>query len=179
MMRRKRAEEEITEKILDVDAAMQGTLTFRDPVNLRINGKFDGKLITKGTLNIGEHAIVNADIDGESVSVAGRVNGDIIASTDLTLRRPSHIIGNVSTPALIVERGAILEGNCKMNASKETKKRNTVLMSADEVARYLEVEPSVINEWASNGRIPAVKEANSWKVDRTKLDEWIASGKIK
>ncbi len=27
------------EKILDVDAAMSGNLTFKDPVNLRINGK--------------------------------------------------------------------------------------------------------------------------------------------
>ena len=32
----------LEEKILDVDAAMQGSLTFKDPVNLRINGKFEG-----------------------------------------------------------------------------------------------------------------------------------------
>ena len=34
----------VREKILDVDASMQGTLSFNDPVNLRINGKFEGKL---------------------------------------------------------------------------------------------------------------------------------------
>ena len=43
-------------KILDVDASMQGTLSFKDPVNLRINGRFEGRLITKGTLTIGDRA---------------------------------------------------------------------------------------------------------------------------
>jgi len=50
---RRRKDEEFAEKILDVDASMQGTLAFKDPVNLRINGKFDGKLDTKGSLTIG------------------------------------------------------------------------------------------------------------------------------
>ena len=46
-------------------------------------------------------------------------------------------------------------------------------------ARYLEVEPTVVTDWAQEGRIPAVRESNGWKVDRRELDEWIANGKIK
>ena len=179
MMRRRRGGEEVREKILDVDASMQGTLTFRDPVNLRINGKFDGKLITKGILMIGENAIVNADIDGESISVAGKVTGDINALEDLRLISPARVSGNITTPVLSVESGAKLDGNCNMSSKDKAGRSATAFMSADEVARYLEIEPSVVNEWASKGRIPAVKEANSWKVDRQKLDEWIAEGKIK
>ncbi|MFA6610525.1 MAG: polymer-forming cytoskeletal protein, partial [Candidatus Omnitrophota bacterium] len=62
----KRHEEE---KILDVDAAMQGSLIFKDPVNLRINGRFEGLLNTKGNLMIGEAAAVNADITGDSIII--------------------------------------------------------------------------------------------------------------
>lgn len=178
-MMRRRKEEDVKEKILDVDAAMQGTLTFRDPVNLRINGKFDGKLETKGTLMIGENAVVDADISGESISVAGRVNGDITAGERLDLKSPAQVTGDITTPMLSVESGAKLDGNCKMSSKANSGKVGTAFMSADEVARYLEVDSSVVAEWASNGRIPAVKEANAWKVDRKKLDEWIASGKIK
>lgn len=179
MMRRKGREEETREKVLDVDATMQGTLTFRDPVNLRINGKFDGKLITRGSLIIGEHAVVNANIDGEAISVAGKINGDITARERLQLVAPAHVVGNINTPVLNVESGAILDGNCKMSSKASGGRSSAIFMSTDEVATYLEVEPSVINEWASKGRIPAVKEANVWKIDRQKLDEWIASGKIK
>ena len=59
------------EKILDVDAAMQGSLIFKDPVNLRINGRFEGTLNTKGSLMIGENAVVDADISGDSIVIAG------------------------------------------------------------------------------------------------------------
>jgi len=179
MMRRRRDDEEPREKMLDVDATMQGTLIFRDPVNLRINGKFDGKLTTKGSLMIGEHAEVNADIDGESVSVAGKVTGDITARENLRLISPARISGNINTPVLNVESGAKLDGNCNMSSKEKGGRSAAAFMSAEEVARYLEIEPSVVNEWASKGRIPAVKEASSWKVDRRKLDEWIANGKIK
>jgi len=178
-MMRRRKEEDAKEKILDVDAAMQGTLTFKDPVNLRINGKFDGKLETKGTLMIGENAVVDADISGDAISVAGRVNGDITAEERLDLKSPAQVTGDITTPMLSVESGAKLDGNCAMSSKGTAGKAGTAFMSADEVARYLEVDSSVVAEWASKGRIPAVKEANAWKVDRKKLDEWIASGKIK
>ncbi len=56
----------IEEKILDVDAAMQGTLKFKEPVNLRINGRFEGTLEIKGNLTIGQTAIVLADIIGDT-----------------------------------------------------------------------------------------------------------------
>ena len=60
-------------KILDVDASMQGTLTFKDPVNLRINGDFEGKLDTKGILTISANAFVRADINGDEIVISGKV----------------------------------------------------------------------------------------------------------
>ena len=73
------------DRILDVDASMQGSMVFKDSVNLRINGRFEGTLNTKGNLMISEHAVVNADILGESIVIAGRVNGTIQALKELRL----------------------------------------------------------------------------------------------
>ena len=73
------------EKILDVDASMQGTLSFKDPVNLRINGKFEGTLGTKGNLTIGPSAIVLADISGDNITIGGKVKGRVTAREKLTL----------------------------------------------------------------------------------------------
>ena len=61
---------ELQEKILDVDASMQGTISFKDPVNLRINGSFEGKLDTRGNLTIGENAKVTANINGDNIVIA-------------------------------------------------------------------------------------------------------------
>lgn len=159
----------VDEKILDVDASMQGTLSFRDPVNLRINGKFDGTLETKGNLTISRTAEVNANIIGETIIIGGRVTGDIIARDKLVLLSPAVLKGNVVISRLSVEEGAIFEGNCRMSED---------VMDADELAKYLEIDASSILEWVSSGKIPAFKEGDNWRFDRKQIDEWIASGKV-
>lgn len=169
------------EKILDVDASMQGSLSFKDPVNLRINGKFEGILNTKGNLMVGEHASVNADITGESIIVAGKVNGNITALKELKLISPSCVVGDIATPLLSIAEGAVFEGNCKMLAHSKTGDSHTSasLMSAEELAKYLEVEIGVISEWVNSGKLPGMKEGDSWRFDRNRIDEWVAQGKIK
>lgn len=177
---RRRGREEETEKVLDVDATMQGSLTFRDPVNLRINGSFEGSLDTKGNLTIGENATVRAGIKGENIVVAGRVYGDIIASKELKLMPPAQVTGNITTPRLSITDGAILEGECHMlKKERESESPRKNMLTAEELAQYLEVDKSMIFEWAKNGKLPAVKDRDNWKFDKTTVDEWIASGKVK
>ena len=183
-MRRRGREEESKEKMLDVDATMQGSLTFHDPVNLRINGSFEGSLDIKGSLTIGENAVVKAGIKGENIIVAGRVYGDIVATKDLKLTPPAHVTGNISTPRLSIVDGAILEGKCHMIGKEKDKEKNietsaNSMLNADELAKYLEVDTSMIFEWVNSGKLPGVKERNTWKFERSKVDEWIADGKVK
>lgn len=180
MALRRRQTEEPKEKMLDVDASMQGTMTFQDPVNLRINGKFEGKLQTKGNLTIGEHAVVKADIDGENIVIAGRVEGDIAALVALKIVAPAHVIGDIKTPKLSIVEGAIFEGNCKMlSGVKASKISEASMLTIDEVADYLEVDKNVVLEWADIGKLPAVKEGSLWKFERAKIEDWLTSEKIK
>ncbi|MBI5144163.1 MAG: polymer-forming cytoskeletal protein [Candidatus Omnitrophica bacterium] len=180
MMGRKDRKHHETEKVLDVDASMQGTLIFKDPVNLRINGRFEGTLNTKGSLMIGEHAVVNADVTGESIVVAGKVNGNIIALKELKLVSPACVVGDIKTPLLSIAEGAVLEGNSRMlsKARSETAaSQNT--MTPEELAKYLEVDMALVTEWANSGKLPGTKNGNSWRFDRAKVDEWVATEKIK
>lgn len=167
-------------KVLDVDAAMQGSLVFKDPVNLRINGRFEGTLNTKGNLMIGEHAVVNADVIGDSIVVAGKINGNIHAHKELKLISPACVVGDIKTPLLSVAEGAVFEGNCNMlNKAKGEAASRYNMMTIEELAKYLEVDMGMISEWVNTGKLPGMKEGESWKFDRAKVDEWVASGKIK
>jgi len=177
-MRRKGREED-KEKILDVDATMQGTLTFRDPVNLRINGSFEGNLDTKGNLTIGENAVVRASIKGENIVVAGRVFGDIAATKALKLTPPANVTGNVKTPRLIIVEGSVIDGKCDMSTKGGLQDAGKDTLSADELAQYLEVEKSMVYEWAKSGKLPGVKERDTWRFNKEIVDEWIAGGKVK
>jgi len=174
--------QQVAEKILDVDASMQGTLIFKDPVNLKINGRFEGILTTKGNLMVGETATVNADVTGESIIVAGKVNGNINATKELKLVSPGCVIGDIRTPLLSIAEGAVFDGNCRMITRKEEARVTSSTpsaMTADELAKYLEVEKTLVHEWATAGKLPATREGETWKFDRSKIDEWIASGKTK
>jgi excisionase family DNA binding protein len=159
----------LEEKILDVDAAMQGTLSFKDPVNLRINGKFEGSLEVRGNLTIGQAAIVAADITGDNIIVGGKVKGRITARERLTLLPSAIVEGEIYPVKLNITEGAIFEGRCLMLHD---------FLNAEELARYLEVDLNSVMEWANSGKMPASKEGEQWKFERKAIDSWVASGKI-
>ncbi len=165
----KKKSEKVEEKYLDVDASMQGTLSFKDPVNLRINGKFEGNLEIKGTLTIGHTAIVYADIIGDSIIISGRVKGKITAKKELELLSTAVVEGDIFPVRLSIDDGAIFEGKCFMLSE---------FMNVEEIARYLEVDQNLIIEWATTGKIPVMKENNNFRFERKAIDSWIASGKI-
>lgn len=157
------------EKILDVDASMQGSLIFKDPVNLRINGKFEGSLETRGSLTVGSTAMVLADITGDNIIVGGKVKGRITAKERLTLLPTAVVDGSIYPARLNIAEGAILEGNCCMLHD---------FLNAEELARYLEVDLNSVMEWANSGKMPGQKEGTDWRFERKAIDSWVASGKI-
>ncbi len=170
----------IEEKVLDVDATMQGTMSFKDPVNLHLNGRFEGTLDTRGVLTIGEKAFVNANIVGDEITIAGRVSGEIVAKKSIRMISPARVDGNIKTPVLEIGKGAVLNGNCQMTGSvKVLSAASAEIMDADEVARYLEIETSMVNEWANSGKLPAIKDGGVLHFDKAKIDEWIASERVK
>ncbi|MCF7873930.1 MAG: polymer-forming cytoskeletal protein [Candidatus Omnitrophica bacterium] len=153
------------EKILDVDATMQGSLVFSDPVNLRINGEFDGNLTTKGSLIIGETASVKAQIKGENVVISGKVNGTIKAD-NVKLFSTSEVYGDIQAGKISIEEGAVFDGRCQMSDNK---------VSLAEISDYLSVEKDKIIEWVETDKIPVEKEGKKLWFDRRKVDQWMAT----
>ena len=91
---------------------VEGKLTFEGSV--RIDGQIEGDITAQDTVIIGKNAEVTAQIHATTVVVEGRVNGDITARQRVELRAPAKLVGNLSTPSLIIHEGATFEGNCTM-----------------------------------------------------------------
>lgn len=89
-----------------------GKLTFEGTV--RVDGKVDGEIFSKGTLIIGPGADIKAKVNVDSVIISGNLNGNITAKKKVELRAPAKLKGNILTPSLVIEEGVIFEGNCKM-----------------------------------------------------------------
>jgi len=171
-MANNKKKEEPQEKILDVDASMQGTISFKDPVNLRINGSFEGKLDTRGSLTIGENAKVTANIHGDNIIVAGKVSGDVVATRSLSILGTATLKGNITTPRLSMGEGAILQGLVTMNGASAVD-GSEVFLTLKDVAQYLEVEAKIIEEWAHAKKIPARFENGHWIFAKAEVDHWI------
>lgn len=89
-----------------------GKMTFEGIV--RVDGSFSGEIVSDDTLIIGEGAEVRAELDVATVVIYGLVYGNIRASNCVELHAPGHLVGNIVSPSLVVERGACFDGNCRM-----------------------------------------------------------------
>lgn len=78
----------------------------------------EGEIDAPDTLIIGESAQVKARITGGDITVRGTVQGDIVATKRITLKRPAKVAGNLTAPNLIVEEGVLFEGKCSMVSSQ-------------------------------------------------------------
>lgn len=111
-----------TNEVINIEAGMEGSLKFNNPINLRISGKFEGELETKGVLIIGEKADVKVKtIKGDEITILGRVKGDIICSKRLQLDPSARVMGNIEAPVLVIQEGAMLKGDCLMPVEDERK----------------------------------------------------------
>ena len=82
---------------------------------MRVDGHLSGRInSTSGTLIVGANGKVDANIEVAVAIVHGSVNGDIIATQRLELGRAAKLTGNIQTPSLMIEPGALFEGSCKM-----------------------------------------------------------------
>lgn len=97
--------------------ALTGEASFKGM--LRVDGHLSGKVNSEGgTLIVGNNGQVDADIEVAVATIHGTVNGDIVASQRLELGRAAKVNGNIQTPSLVIEQGAVFEGSCRMVQQK-------------------------------------------------------------
>lgn len=97
---------------LDRGSSFKGELEFED--TMRIDGRFNGKIVSKNELIVGESATIEGDVHVGSVAISGTVIGKIVAAQKVEIHRNGKVYSDIDTPALIIEEGAIFQGNCVM-----------------------------------------------------------------
>lgn len=124
-----------TSAFLGKGSRVTGKLVFEGTV--RIEGHVEGEIAAQDTLIIGESAVVNAQIVGTSIVLHGRVTGDITAKKRLEIRAPGRLVGNITTPSLVIHEGVVFEGQCAMGGTetpRAEKDRKVAFLTKDERA---------------------------------------------
>ena len=100
---------------------------------MRVDGHLSGRVSsTSGTLIVGANGKVDANIEVAVAVIHGTINGDIIATQRLELGRAAKVNGNIQTPSLIIEQGAIFEGSCKMLQMSQAAEKSKSSVKKDE-----------------------------------------------
>lgn len=98
--------------LLGPGSTFEGKLTFEGTVH--INGTFVGEIRSKDTLVIGAGGRVQGEVHVGTLIVDGELSGTVRALHLVELHAPARFRGSLATPALVVERGAVLEGTSRM-----------------------------------------------------------------
>jgi cytoskeletal protein CcmA (bactofilin family) len=78
--------------------------------DLFVAGKFEGTIITKGTLYVYPKGTVKGRVTAKDLTVAGRIQGDIEVTNRLKIKSSANLEANINTRFLDWEEGAALEG---------------------------------------------------------------------
>jgi cytoskeletal protein CcmA (bactofilin family) len=105
--------------MLGESTVFEGTILV--PHSLRIDGRVKGKIETAEVLTIGPNGIVDADIKAKSAIIGGKVIGNVVVEDRIELESKASIIGDIRTRDLVINEGAVFQGNCSMDPGGKVK----------------------------------------------------------
>jgi cytoskeletal protein CcmA (bactofilin family) len=99
--------------VLSRGVALKGELSGREDVF--IDGDFEGQIRLSGAaVTIGANGRVTAEVEADEIVVEGRFDGTLRARQRLVICRSAHVTGDIETPRLAIEEGAVMHGRVEM-----------------------------------------------------------------
>lgn len=98
---------------------------------LRVDGHLSGRVSSQdGTLIVSTGGQVDADVEVSIAQIYGTVVGNVTATKRIELGRVAKVTGDIQTPALVIENGAVFEGSCRMQQIKDAQAKEEARPSA-------------------------------------------------
>ena len=117
----------------EVSRVSSGTIIRGDiysPNDIRIDGSFEGRIISKCKVVVGENAVITGDIVCENADFWGKMHGNFYVKDTLSLKSSSVIEGDLKCRRLEIEMDARFDGNCQTINEEEF---NTLAESLERV----------------------------------------------
>jgi cytoskeletal protein CcmA (bactofilin family) len=110
---KKDKQKDMISTFLGSEVSVEGNIEFRGTI--RVDGHVKGTIHSdEGTLIVGEHAVIHADIIVDVAIITGAVNGNIEARNKLEIFPPACVMGGIKAPMVTIESGVVFNGNCEM-----------------------------------------------------------------
>ena len=131
-MKRKKADNIVS--YLGKGAEISGEISFTN--RLRVEGTIKGKVRSEATLEISPGGLVEAEVNVRNISINGEFRGIIKAADRVEIHKDGKVFGDIYSPCLIIDAGAIFDGRCNMSEEEQSSlKESTTSIRVTEADR--------------------------------------------
>lgn len=109
---KKSINDEKIDTLIGKGTSLEGTVNAEGTI--RLDGKVHGGLNIIGNLIVGEEGAIKGNIKAENAFIAGVVEGNVIATSQLHITHTAKLIGDITVKNVIIDEGAVFVGNCKI-----------------------------------------------------------------
>ena len=85
--------------------------------DIRIDGSVIGKILAKGKIVVGSGGYVEGEVVCKTIDVSGEVKANVQSGALTSLKATAKVTGNIVTPKISIEPGALFIGECKMDSA--------------------------------------------------------------
>jgi len=104
------------QNILHSDVDLRGNLKCTGHVFF--DGKLDGDLMTDGSIEFGENAVVRGNVAAANILARGKINGNLAARDRLEVKARTDIVGDLRGAKLVMEEGVSFQGKAEIAPAK-------------------------------------------------------------
>jgi cytoskeletal protein CcmA (bactofilin family) len=106
------SQQQNTMTVIGPDTTIKGEMSFE--TGAQILGTFEGKISSRGEVQVGESAVCRASIEAGSVVIEGELQGDVQARERIHLSCSARMRGDLTARTLVVTEGASFNGQCNV-----------------------------------------------------------------
>lgn len=136
-----------------INMVSEGTVfegVLRTESDVRVSGRIVGTVQAGGRAFVAPEGVIEGEVSASQADISGTVQGELYIQERLILRGTARVEGTIKTGRLIVEEGAVFNGDCEMGQSGKMRKNGE--LSKDVAQRSSSSQPAVK---AGNGKSPS------------------------
>ena len=115
--------------LLSSDVEIKGSIKFQN--ELTVDGKVEGEITSAGVLTVGENSEIKGEIKTKSVTVYGKVQGNITVDERCELKARATLFGDLKATRLVIEEGATFVGKSEVTPNKVAMKQPEIVRSPE------------------------------------------------
>jgi cytoskeletal protein CcmA (bactofilin family) len=115
--------------LLSSDVEIKGSIKFQN--ELTVDGKVEGEITSAGILTVGENSEIKGEIKTKSVTVYGKVHGNITVDERCELKARASLFGDLKATRLVIEEGATFVGKSEVTPNKVAMKQPEIVRTPE------------------------------------------------